>query len=144
MEIKIDIMATVAATIISTVLASIAAWRIAIMNMRHQERVSLDALVIKMIDISVKYPYLESDAFCDNWDSVDKNSDEAMRYDNYCCLVFNLLERAWRHFNRDVSKVDRFIYVNEIIKLHQKWWKLDMNNNYAYSDDFVKFINSRI
>jgi len=68
---------------------------------------ALRSQIDKMIDISIEYPYLEDDKYCEKWSSKDKSTVITMRYENYCCFVFNLLERGWKHFGGNKLKIEK-------------------------------------
>lgn len=136
-------IATVLATLFASIISSFVSYVINKYNQIFQERASLDNLITQMISFTIQYPYLEDENFCEHW-SKNLTDESALRYENYCCLVFNILEKTWKHFNKDDNKINDFIYVNEIVSLHKKWWKSDSNNNYGYDNKFKKYIDDRI
>ena len=107
-------------------------------------RQHIENMISKIIDISITYPYLEDDAFCAAWPLADKTDREAMRYENYCCLVFNLLETLWQHCDGDSRKIDDMFFAREMIMRHKTWWKSDSNNLGGYNIEFHRYIDSVI
>ncbi len=143
-ESHFDAWATVWSTVIATVIASIVAWQSAERATRAQERSALDDQIVKVIEIGIEYPYVENDDFCAKWPDVDKNSEQGIRYDNYCCLVFNLMERLWRHFEGDREKIENMLYAPEMAHRHRRWWQSDKTNETAYEYGFRQYINTII
>ena len=132
------------ATLVSSIIASTVAIIVNSKTLRTQEMNALRNQLDKMIDISIEYPYLEDDIFCKNWSSKKKPSLKAMRYENYCCFVFNLLERVWSHFAGNKREIEKWLYVKEIVKKHRAWWRADINNTDSYEASFRDYVNSFI
>ncbi len=98
-----------------------------------------------MIMISIKYPYLEDDAFCNKWKTKKKYSAEELRYENYCCIVFNIIETLYLHYGGNKNKIEGFLAVKELIRRHHKWWKAPsgkLDNIDGYDKGFRQFVNS--
>lgn len=91
---------------LSFLIGGIGGWISGTLKTRGQQRIAIDALVQKIIELSIEYPYLERDCYCFAWKSDgDPEDDKRSRYENYCCLVFNTIERAWQlHWARFFSK----------------------------------------
>src|SRR5271157_3384503 len=89
-------MIAIVSAILSAIIAAIVSWAICARTLREHQRSQLHDLVTMVIGIGIEYPYLEDDNFCASWKEMDKTTERAMRYDNYCCLVFNLMERLWQ------------------------------------------------
>jgi hypothetical protein len=140
--VNIDIIATLVATLLSTIVSSIVAFVTANTSTKHQERQNLKDLIIKIIEISLEYPYLEDDDYCSQWGLIDSKDEKSMRYDNYCCAVFNLIERLWKHCNRKPKKINDILYVTELVIRHQRWWMSETNNFHAYDKQFQEYIRS--
>ena len=128
------------AALISTFIAGgISLWTI-----RVTEKASLREKISKMIDYAVDHPELESDFFCETWTSLDRNSEKVQRYENYCCFVFNTLERIWEFCSGSKNRIDKIIYIEELIIRHAKWWETDMHNRAGYNPDFQTFVDEII
>ena len=111
---------------------------------KSQEKQSIEQRLDKVRDISIEHPYLEDDNFCSNWPTSDRSSEKSMRYENYCCLWFNLCESIWEFYGGKKEDIEDFIYVKEIFKRHRKWWQFDTKNSDGYGKNFVHFVNSYI
>ena len=73
---------------------------------------------------------------------MDEKSDRAMRYDNYCCLVFNTIERIWKHCKGNENRIEEFLSSKEMINRHKAWWRSEKENNAGYGYAFAEFVNS--
>ncbi len=102
----------------------------------------------KILQIGLEYPYLENQSFTSQWDKFRGTDDERyLRYDMYCNLIFNYLNRAFSHFEKDKTKIESFIDVKSWVRAHKYNWlnPTDENENIdAYDADFRSFINSYI
>jgi hypothetical protein len=131
------IIAALVAAVISAIVSSLIASRTLRANRRHH----IENLISKMIDISIQYPYLEDDHFCSSWGTTDKTTTDAQRYDNYCCLVFNLLETLWKFCHGRENKIESFLYVREIARRHKSWWQSEGANIAGYNMHFQGYID---
>ncbi|HWQ89344.1 MAG TPA: hypothetical protein VN374_05175, partial [Desulfitobacteriaceae bacterium] len=109
--LNIDVVATTVATILSTIISSMVAFVTAKSSERHEERQNLNDLITKIIEISLEYPYLEDDNYCSAWLGVVESDEKSMRYENYCCVVFNLIERLWKFYKGNQKKINETLYV---------------------------------
>src|SRR5262245_4409265 len=100
-----DAVATVISTGISTGVASLVAWLVARGSDRAEERRNISDQVLKVIDFAIAYPFLEDDAVCAQWPSPNLSQPDRLRYDNYCCMVFNLLENVWEFAGGNRAKM---------------------------------------
>lgn len=143
-----DIPATVFATLISTAVASTVAWLISVRTIKAQEKRDLHDRLRQMTEISIRYPELEDDEFCDKWPETGPRTENYQRYDNYCCLVFNFVEAAFDYFKGDPAKIERYFGVSELINRHRKWWRsrdVRKLNSQGYPDPkFRLFVTSRM
>lgn len=109
---------------------------------RRAERSQLLDQVSDLNRLALEFPYLENDDFCRRWTPGD--SDERyQRYASYCCMVFNILERAWRHFKANRTNLEKHIGVRELIVRHQAWWKAPgdpTENLRGYEAGFREFV----
>src|SRR5262245_23445408 len=115
----------------AAVVLGIAACALTIIVARNQEKTQLQALIDKMIDIALEYPYVERQSFCDKYPNgtVDDDIYAIDRYENYCVFVFNALTRIAAFCNYDMDEVRRFIAIEELLVLHHTWWKHDHSND---------------
>ena len=108
---------------------------------RSSKNNELDAIysqIQQLNTLAIEYPYFEDDNFCSGW-SCDAVDDNSMRYDNYCCIVFNLLERIWRHLDGDKSRIFNFIHFGELAQRHKVWWQ-QLDNIRGYDKGFREFV----
>ncbi|HTU88738.1 MAG TPA: hypothetical protein VMF69_01455 [Gemmataceae bacterium] len=110
---------------------------------RSQQRATLVGLIIKMIDLSMEYPYLEKKDFCDSYPNISGHQHSKERYENFCCFVFNTLMIGFKHFNCEGKKLEEYLHVREIVLLHHKWWQMD-RENLEYDQPFQDYIRSVI
>lgn len=101
----------------------------------------LKAQVDKYIEFSITYPYLDSDAYAAKWRRGD-STEEAERYQNFCCFAFNLMERIWEVCEGNAVKIETYLYYSEIIHRHRNWWVTDPHNQLGYDPGFIQFIQS--
>lgn len=140
--LNIDMVATTVATILSTIVSSVVAFVTARYSVRHQKRQNLEDLITKLIEFSLEYPYLEDDNYCAAWAGKINGDEESIRYENYCCVVFNLIERVWEFCRGNQKKMDKILYVEELVIRHYRWWIFDSANSSAYNKRFQKYIKS--
>lgn len=140
--------ATIIATIVSTMISSIVAVLITKSGEKASKKNSILDKIIELNNLGLEYPYLESDSFCDDFDSYKTKSDERyMRYDVYCCQVFNLLEEAFTFCNYKEKQLGALLGYEEMITTHKKWW-LDIavrsKNIYGYNIRFINFVDNSL
>jgi hypothetical protein len=129
--------------IISAVIATGVSLYVTKKSLKDQETSNLYNEIQQFILIAINYPYLEQDSFCQEYDP-NSQDEKYLRYDNYCCLVFNFLERMWKHFNGDKAKIENFFGMKEMVVRHQKWWQAEINhcrNIEGYELKFCDFLN---
>lgn len=139
-----DITAAAIATIISSTVATIVGLSInrqnAIKNLNDQ----LD----NIIKLSVQYPYLESPVFAKTWLENKNSEDEKyLRYENYCTLIFNFLERLCKFYNYDKNKIENHLNVKGWIRIHKDCWdnpSLAYENSDGYETKFKTLIKEYI
>jgi hypothetical protein len=115
--------------------------KIAQENARAQQRAFIDSLVIKMIEISMEYPYLEREEFCNTYPNCSGHPHSKERYENFCIFVFNLLMMIYRHFEGDRKRIGEYIHVEELVRLHCTWWLAD-RENLEYDEPFRQYIHA--
>lgn len=124
--------------------AAVAWWR-SYQAKWDQDRLMLQSLQNKAIELSMQYPHLERDSFCKDWPAPQgATDDDKERYDNYCCYLFNMLEQAWLVAGKKADKVPKLVAVREFTGQHHRWWELDLKNLHNYDADFVNYVNSVI
>lgn len=109
----------------------------------RQERQWLKDQVNQYVVLSLQYPKLDDDQFAREWHAGDR-SDDALRYENFCCFAFNLLERAWVHTSGIKSKLRDIVFYEELVLRHKGWWQKDRLNNFGYEAGFKQFVDTII
>lgn len=109
------------AAFVSIFMSSLVSILITYFRHRSEERAELLSQFQEMIRLALLYPHVDDPRFCRLW-SGEPREIKDVQYDTYCCFVFNVLERTWRHFHGNRQKIQRFAGVGEIIRMHQKWW----------------------
>ena len=138
-----SVLIPAAAALAGTIIGVISTIFVSSRSERAQEALALHDMLNKMISFGIEYPYLENTEYCSRW-SDNPDDENSMRYDNYCCFVFNLLERSWKHHKGDEQKLFDFIHVPEIVKLHSVWWQSDPENRLAYEHGFQELVDEHI
>jgi len=98
----------------------------------------------EIIKISIQYPYLESELFTSKWDPNDL-SDEYIRYENYCTLMFNFLERFCKYYRYDDEKIRVKLNVRSWVRIHKEYWlkpSTPYDNIDSYDKQFRQLINN--
>ncbi len=104
-----------------------------------QSKSALDASVAQLLRLSIDFPFFENTEVCCEYPAQPVDLNERLRYESYCCFVFNTLYQAWKHFKTEEAVCD-YIHVEEILHCHRSWWNYD-RNNIAYGKEFRQFIN---
>ena len=135
-----NIAGTIIATLVASVIGAATAVFVGHRTVRNQHRQRLIAQVDRIVDLAITYPFLESDAFCKTYHG--QSDDECfMRYDNYCCQVFNLLERLWMYAKGNSTMMREFIYFEELVHRHKVWWQSELENKAGYDVGFREFVD---
>jgi hypothetical protein len=135
---------TVLSTLVATAIASVVAWITARRSDRSEDRRDIHEQIEKSIELSMQYPLVEDSAVCENWPMADIGSDDRIRYNNYCCFVFNLMQHIWTFCRGDRQAIRAMMHVEEIIWQHRRWWNGDSENVRAYPVGFRNFIAATI
>lgn len=135
---------TIFATVISSAVALLSSAFFSWLQDRGQTKRDISAGIGKMIDIAIQYPEVENPLFCDSWPAYRGSPDQKIRYENYCCFVFNLIALVWEFCKRDHTKIESVLHVDEILLQHRSWWMNDRENLKAYDRDFVRYADDRI
>lgn len=125
-------------------ISAFVAWVTARWTIQTDERRTLRESNIRMLEWAIEYPFLESEQFCSQWPNSDRCEDDRMRYENYCCHVFNLLQHCWEFSKGDHAKMKHILYPDELIWAHRAWWRRDDVNQDAYPVAFRQYVAERI
>jgi hypothetical protein len=139
-EKDMDITAAAIATLISSSIATI----VTLVINRGNSRKNLNDQLDGILKIAIQYPYLESPAFASTWTpNKDSNDEQYLRYENYCTLVFNYLERLCKYYNYDKVKIANHLNVKDWVRIHKDCWNnpsTPFENSDGYSKEFKKLM----
>lgn len=138
------ILTPLVSALLSGAISAAVSFLVCTRTLRSQERARLHDLINKVNDIAIRYPYLEDDYFCTTWKDMNKKDESAMRYENYCCQVFNLLERLWDFHGGNEQEMHKMFWAPEMIRRHQAWWKRDHHNISGYGYEFRQYIHKYV
>lgn len=115
-----DVTAAAIASVVSTFVATSVTLRI---NKSNKKKVLEDQLD-SILKIAIQHPYLESTLFTETW-TVNKNSTakKYLRYEIYCNLVFNYMERLCDYYNYNERKISKHINLKDWIRVHKQCWE---------------------
>lgn len=116
-------------------------------NSRKNEEKSLNDLLIQINNLIIKYPYFESIKYLSEYKEKIIFDEADLRYETYCVIVFNFLERLALYSNYTRSKMDEFVNISEMIIPHKCWWSRPSNiefNKKGYNAKFRKIIEAII
>jgi len=130
--------------LLSAAVSAVVALTVVTLTLRANRRQHIENMIAKLVDVSIAYPHLEDDKFCASWNDADKTDKEVMRYDNYCCLVFNLLETLWKHCGGNPKRIEAIFFAREMVLRHKQWWKSQPNNLGGYEIPFHRYIDKII
>jgi len=93
-------------------------------NYSMNERNRLDGMLNQIIAFSITYPYLEDEKFIAAWLKQRNSGDEKyLRYEAYCIYNFNFLDQLARFYKFKKEKVEDFVHIQEIVRMHAEWWR---------------------
>ena len=130
------ILSAMVSLIVSAIVARLTVWWTA----NSDEKRAIREGTMRIIGWAIEYPFLESDDFCRSWPNTTRTDDDRLRYENYCCHVFNQLEHAWELFKGDERKMRCCLCPKELIVRHRKWWEDEPDNDEGYSVEFRQFV----
>ena len=140
----IDITAAAIATMISSTIATSVAIRIN----KHNTVKNLNDQLDNILKIAIQYPYLESPLFCNSWlDNKDSEDERYLRYENYCTLIFNYLERLSKFHKFDTKRIQQDLNVKGWIRVHSSCWSnpsVPFENADGYDPRFKQIIEDYI
>lgn len=142
-----EVCSQIVTAAVSVILSAVVSWFVCRATLRAQAETVLRTRISELIQISIQHPELEDDDFCKGWkSSKDNPSEKYMRYDNYCCLVFNLLEGLFVFGHGNLKKMEELFGAEEMIVRHQNWWISERSQNIkGYRDSrFRGLIQSHI
>jgi hypothetical protein len=137
----------VAATLLSALVSAFVASIISKRALRAQAWADLVRRIDQTTMIGIQYPYVEDENFCGSWPPPGAPEEPYQRYDNYCCLVFNLLEDLYGHFKGRAARIEERFGAREMIVRHRRWWRdpqVSPLNRAGYGDGFCGYVEATI
>lgn len=136
-----DITSAAIATIISVITSSL----ITLVLKRQDSRKALDDQLDSILKIAIQYPKLECRKFASEWTSkYDRDDEVALRYEMYCTMVFNYMERLARYYKYDEGRIESHVALKSWARIHSKYW-LDPTEQHenidAYDKKFVALMS---
>jgi hypothetical protein len=129
-----DITAAAIATLISSGIAT----SVTLLINRGNSLKNLNDQLDNILKISIQYPYLENPGFTATWNDNKNSTDEKyLRYDNYCNLVFNYMERLCKYYNYNERKIQNHINIKDWIRVHKQCWTNPLTP-YENADGYTK------
>ena len=142
-EAKSAIDPTVTAAAIATLISSAVASTVALKINNHNSLKSLNDQLDAILKIAIQYPCLENPNFCSTWnENKDLDKDDYLRYEMYCNLIFNYLERLCRYYKFDEKKINDHLNIKGWIIVHKDCWlnPTILNENDGYDSRLKKLI----
>jgi len=135
-----DITSATIATLISSSVATI----VTLLINRENALRTLNTQLDDILKIGIEYPYLENLKFTETWNkNKDSLDDKYVRYENYCTLVFNYMERLCSHYKYNQNKIESHLNLKDWIRTHKQCWEnpsTPFENVDSYDEQFKKLI----
>jgi hypothetical protein len=136
---------TIFIPIASVLIAGLVSFIVTNKTIESNNETKLRDEIFQINRLAIEYPYFEENKFCSQYEEY--KDEKTLRYDSYCCIVFNLLEKICEHFKYKKNKIEQFFGIQEMITRHSKWWLSEVNrkeNMSGYSKKFIYFIDECI
>lgn len=130
-------------TLLSAFVSALVSWAVVNMASKTQEKAFINDQINQLLCIAMEYPHVERKEFIEKY-SPGTDDDDTLRYENYCCASFNLLERIWKFYKGDHASIQEFFGARELVITHKKWWFKDKNNKDGYPKEFKSYIEKVI
>ncbi len=136
---------SVSSAILAAIISALTSALVNHVNNKQSKKRQLDDQLDSILKIAVQYPYLESTIFTLTWNiKKDSNEEEYLRYDIYCTLLFNYLERLASHYSFNRRKIEDEIAIKDWVRIHKDYW-LNPISSYenidSYDTKFKSLIN---
>lgn len=90
-----------------------------------------------LCQLVVMYPHVESEQYIKSW-KPEYTDTQALRYDAYCTMVFNFINKLWEASDKDMDEANRLVYITEYVDAHYYWWFNNADiNKLAYDKAFI-------
>lgn len=135
-----DITSAAIATLISSSIATI----VTLLINRENKLKSLNNQLDDILKIGIQYPYLENPRFTETWNEhKESNDDSYVRYENYCTLVFNYMERLCIYYGCNQKKIETHLNLKDWIRVHKQCWEnpsTPFENIDGYDSNFKELV----
>ncbi|MBL7976576.1 MAG: hypothetical protein JNJ85_16780 [Candidatus Kapabacteria bacterium] len=129
---------------IASVLSTIVSVSVNLYVNKNGKRKDLNDQLDNILKIAIQYPYLENEDYTSLWkDNRSNKEDQHIRYDLYCTMLFNYLERLCSFYKFNMIKIEEHIYIKDWIRLHKEYW-LTPTSTYENIDGYSKEFRSLI
>lgn len=139
-----DIQITSAA--IATIISAITSATITLLINNRGDKKRLEDQLDAILKIAVQYPYLESPDYAEKWlENRQKEDEKSLRYELYCTLLFNYLERRCKFYKFNSEKIQADLNVKEWVRQHKLYWEQPVSsyeNVDGYEEKFRLLINN--
>lgn len=128
----------------TALISSLVSIVIVIINNKNDKKRYLDIQLDEIIKISIQYPYVEDPEFISTWLSSDKRDEKYLRYENYCNLVFNYMERFCAFYKFNELNIQARVNIKAWIRIHKDCWlhpSTPFENSDSYSPELKSFLN---
>lgn len=123
-------------------LSAILAFLVVRHELKQTHRQVLHDRITHLLDIGIEHPYLEDTKWCSAYHPSIGEAEKRVRYELYCCAVFNVLQDVRNFANGNRKKIRDFMHVDEIVLMHSAWWRSDPENIKGYDIGFRDFVQS--
>ena len=137
--VDMDLTSAAAATLISVLTNIVLYYKLNNKNTQKWLDDQLDAI----LKISIEYPYLEDQKYTAQWNPEKTSDEQHIRYENYCTLIFNFLEKLCEYYSYDRKKIEKFMNVKAWVRMHRKAWEnpsIEYENADSYSSEFKQLV----
>jgi hypothetical protein len=95
----------------------------------------------QLAKLAIQYPEVETRRLREGFKELPEDDPERIRYENYCILVHNTLEEAYRFEKSWKWGKGHECDVQELITLHRTWlWNEDHNRENLHGSPFGQWI----
>lgn len=115
--------------IINLIVTGVITWSIWWRTERSRQRIFLDNQLIKLQELSLRYPFLEDEKFTAKWDNMREDyengncteKDKFLMYDVYTEMLFNFVFQSSEYF-RTEEKLIEYVNFKSWIRNHALCW----------------------
>ena len=142
---KHTIIISLSSGLFSTIIAAFISLYVTTKSNKKAVIKSLQEQLDKILMISIEYPYLEDESFRESWSPNKVVDEKYLRYELYCVLVFNYMERISKFYKYNLSKINNHIDMKSWFRDHSKCW-LNPTDKYenveGYSKEFRNLVSN--